>query len=294
MQKITDKDIPTPEKFFLETPIYKFFKVDADNIKNCLMITGFMNSIKSYCPDCSEDSIFIREHDSGYEDMAGLEDSIDLQLKNMKERDGKINITNILDDEFFHNIYFACAKNHSHKLCFFIMLTENTLVKVGQYPSIATLHDFHVKKYRKALSEKYFTELKRAIGLNAHGIGIGSFVYLRRIFEKIILETFENSGNITVKKEDFNNKKMEEKIVLLKDSLPQFLAENKSIYSILSIGIHELEEDMCSKYFNVVAKSIEIILDQKIAQEEKNKKEKEIKNALGNALGELKSSVQNT
>ena len=57
--------------------------------------------------------------------------------------------------------------------------------KIGQYPSVADLSFPELKDYRKVMSKDDDKELKRAIGLHASGIGIGSFVYLRRIFERI-------------------------------------------------------------------------------------------------------------
>ncbi|MDI1315098.1 hypothetical protein [Prosthecobacter sp.] len=64
---------------------------------------------------------------------------------------------------------------------------------------------------------------------------------------------------------------MAEKIDLLKHELPSFLVEHRSLYSILSLGIHELDEDACLTHFDVVKTGIELILDQK-AQEEKQRR----------------------
>lgn len=65
---------------------------------------------------------------------------------------------------------------------------------------------------------------------------------------------------------------MDEKIVLLRDYLPIFLVENSSIYSILSKGIHSLTEDECLEFFEPMKLGIELILDEKIEQEEKANK----------------------
>ena len=61
---------------------------------------------------------------------------------------------------------------------------------------------------------------------------------------------------------------MIDKIKLLKDHLPAFFVENAKVYSILSIGIHELDEEACLGYFDLMKHSIIIILD-----EDKKKKE---------------------
>ncbi len=54
---------------------------------------------------------------------------------------------------------------------------------------------------------------------------------------------------------EFATKHMDEKISLLQDHLPPFLVKNKKIYSILSLGIHELEEDECRSFFPVLRQS---------------------------------------
>jgi hypothetical protein len=67
---------------------------------------------------------------------------------------------------------------------------------------------------------------------------------------------------------------MEEKIALLKDHLPDFLVENRKVYSILSIGIHELDEEDCLTYFEAMKQAIIIILeDDKKKLEELKRRE---------------------
>ena len=82
---------------------------------------------------------------------------------------------------------------------------------------------------------------------------------------------------------------MDEKIGLLKDYLPSFLVENKSIYSILSKGIHELDENTCLEYFETMKLGIEIILDQKLEKKKQKDKEEEAKKRIAQLNGKLKS-----
>src|SRR5205823_229147 len=80
------------------------------------------------------------------------------------------------------------------------------LQKVGQFVSIADLHIGQIKKYNTVLSKEQLKEFTRAIGLAANGIGIGSFVYLRRIFENLILEAQgKASKNIDWDENSFRN-----------------------------------------------------------------------------------------
>lgn len=81
--------------------------------------------------------------------------------------------------------------------------------------------------------------------------------------------------NEQISKSDFK-----EKIRLSKDKLPSFLVENTKIYSILSKGIHELDEEECKSFFPILRTAIEIVLDEEIEQKEKEKKNKLISDQL--------------
>ena len=80
----------------------------------------------------------------------------------------------------------------------------------------------------------------------------------------------KNDG--TVDEENYKKSRMDQKIGLLSTHLPDFLVENKSMYSILSKGIHELDEETCLIHFDSLRVGIEIILDEKL--DELKKKEK--------------------
>jgi hypothetical protein len=183
------------------------------------------------------------------------------------------------------SIEVRCTRERAHRLLFIFKAEDQTLQKIGQFPSIADLNLFDVKKYAKVLEKKYFSELTKAIGLATHGVGVGSFVYLRRIFEFLIEEShLKLSQEQTWDEEAYKRARMNEKIEMLSAELPDFLVENKSMYSILSKGIHELSENDCLKAFPIIKIGIEIILDEKIDKLNKEKKLVEAKKALS-ALG---------
>ena len=82
---------------------------------------------------------------------------------------------------------------------------------------------------------------------------------------------------------------MDEKINLLKSYLPEYLIENRKIYSILSKGVHELSEDECLTFFDTVKLGIELILDEKVEKEIKRKKIAASKDALEKIHAKLKT-----
>jgi len=168
---------------------------------------------------------------------------------------------------------------------------KQTLMKYGQLPSVADFHISEVKKYNKLLPEEKMKEFTKAIGLAANGVGIGAFVYLRRIFEYLIKEAYDMClKEKLVKEEDFQRARMDEKINLLSEHLPNFLVENRTMYSILSLGIHELKEKNCLKHFDALRIGIEIILDEKLDELRKKEKIESAKKKLGIVNQEIKNS----
>ncbi len=173
-------------------------------------------------------------------------------------------------------------------MLFYFMVQDQKLMKVGQRPSIADLQLEGLEKYRQALGKETYREFTKAVGLFAHGVGIGSFVYLRRIFERLVNDAYKIAGQNSGWDESVYQKaRMDEKIVLLKGHLPQVLVDNAGIYSILSKGIHSLTEYECLKYFDTVKVGIELILDEKIEREKKQKKIKSVTDAISRIKGNL-------
>lgn len=68
-----------------------------------------------------------------------------------------------------------------------MIVTSDKIIKIGQFPSVADLVILEIVKYKSVLSKQY-REFSKAVGLFVHGIGIGSFVYLRRIIENLVYE----------------------------------------------------------------------------------------------------------
>ena len=193
---------------------------------------------------------------------------------------------------------FLCAFDDSHHICFYLRITSEEkvkLVKVGQFPSVATLATADLKRYQSVLPKNYRNEYSRALGLFSHGIGIGSFVYLRRIFEKLILDAFATakaegklSEDIFNYDENKHQRRMEEKIKLLRGYLPDTIIDNAGIYGILSVGVLELSEDNCLKYFPVVDTGIQIMLDDYLEKRNRKKRDDTFAKEIAKIKGEVK------
>jgi len=232
-------------KFYLDTPLYTdltfYDKSDAYDIVNDL----FQPPFDGYNP--------VKKYDTTYE------------LYEAK--------TSLPEEIAIFRIQLQCKR--TEMLFDFLIKWDPmkiSLTKVGQFPSVADFHVDQVKQYNKLLNKEKLREFTKAIGLAANGVGIGSFVYLRRIFEDLIFEAYDEYKKKHGDVIDFNKKRMAEKIDSLHDFLPEFLVENRELYGILSKGIHELDEKDCLAHFDAVKVGIEMILDEKLEQLNKKKK----------------------
>lgn len=290
--------IPEASEFFLRTQPYQRFAVDATSVKSLLAVEFFDGVLDCYCPGCQRHTVYkstVTLPDVGHAMMPQEPESVsDLLERHSKAwfcPPGESSYKEMTFSEYglmdrLIVSRFRCTRDAQHELVFFSRVNDRQFSKVGQDPSIADLELPEVQKYRSVLKDQY-TEFTKAVGLAAHGVGIGSFMYLRRIFENLIEEAHRAAeAGPSWNEEEYRRSRMSEKIGLLADHLPEFLVDNREIYGILSTGIHELTEEDCLKYYSQVRIGIELILDEKLQDIEKRKK-------LAAASRDLKTITQN-
>jgi len=247
------------EEFLKESSLYESITYDEDELEKGEYLLNYDAPIDAYCPKCEENSIFVRP--KGYKEYTSY---------NFAHSSNWTCANSV-------TINYACSRDSDHKLIFVFLITGYTIEKIGQSPSMADLKLFGVKKYSKVLNKEQFKYFTKAMGLFSHGIGVGSLVYLRRIFEFLVEEAHEKAKIIdTWDEKEYIKSNMGNRIKVLKSELPDFLVANKSMYSILSKGIHELSENECLEGFRIMKNGIEFILDEKLENERrKRKKDKE-------------------
>jgi len=265
----------------LEIPLYKECELSNFSYKEVRNLESFKESIDAYCIDCKRQSVFWSQ-----------------KIDELKEPNEAFLMRATYDEhkEKTRSFYLmlTCTRDGKHVMIFYFKIYNKKLIKVGQFPSIADLQSNEIDKYRKVLSKERFKDFKRGIGLVSHGIGVGSFVYLRRIFEDLIAEAHQeainNSDWVNKNEEAFNASgvRVVEKILLLKDFLPEYLVENRNIYGILSKGIHSLSEDECLEYYPVIKIGIEFILDEKLEKARKAEKIANNQNQIQKILSRIK------
>lgn len=264
----------TIEKLCLETPLYTPVQL-TDKKTMALLRTGSFQ-FDGHCVQCNKDTTFrtMRSTGGGAAGSRGVGAAPDVEWM---LRAGDISV----------EVY--CQRIRSHSYEFLFRYRDGVLVKYGQLPSLEDIASADLKKYAGLMPKGYFAELKRAGGLASHGIGIGSFVYLRRIFEKLIRDHYD-AVKAERPVEGFETLRVEDKIAALKDVLPSALVENKAAYGILSAGIHELDEDTCRRYFPVVREAIVAILEQDLQARQKEEQASKLRNAIAGIAGEVKAS----
>lgn len=270
-------------KILIKDSLYTVYDLSEISKHEILNLQYFQGTVDSFCIDCNKDSVFKSQVELPKIYISGTA----LRPKTFDDV-----ILDTDDKDAFSDKKFAvvigCTRNQEHRIIFHFLIKNKNLIKIGQYPSIADFELTRLKKYDKILTKTQRKEFGRAIGLYSHGIGIGAFVYLRRIFKNLVELAYRDARRLlTINEDEFLKCKMDRKIKILKDYLPELLVENANIYSILSKGIHSLSEQECLKYFNTIKLGIELILEEKIKKREEEVQKKTLSREISKIKGEL-------
>lgn len=285
---------------FLQTNgLYDSIQINEDNIIDLIFLLDGKVRISDYCKECKEERVFtMKPYIYFSKDSKGCsphklsERLMEVQRENVikntpsvGEVGSKENIAwewkDWQNDDVSRILVFqfVCSMNEDHHLDYIVLTTDTSMMKIGQYPSVADMTFPKLDAYKHVISKEDRKELGTAIGLFASGVGAGSYVYLRRILERIIYKAKETAGD-TVNDEKFEQAKMAERIKMLEGYLPETLTKNTIIYGILSKGIHELSEEECLRYFPVVKECIYQILGMWESERKKQADEAGMNKAL--------------
>jgi len=255
IQKVS---LPSPEDLCLNTALYQKFPVRT--VHEFRKLEYFEGTVDCYCQGCQKHSVF-KAKEKEFKPLGRV------------ETDGLLN--------YVFRLILVCSRDQEHQLLFLYRVHDGQLDKIGQSPSLSDLAAPDLRKYRAVLGEEKHRELVRGVGLFSHDVGIGAFVYLRRVFEHLIDVAHTKAvAEPTWDEAVFRQSRMAEKIELLKSFLPQFLIENRRLYGILSSGVHELAEQDCLEAFPVVKVGIELILDDELERHRRDMKIEAAKRAL--------------
>lgn len=294
-------------KFLLNAGLYDSMEIKRDNIQDLILLLEGKVRISAYCKECKTERVFtmkpyvyfVDEPDECY--SLKLSDEVlrvqkQYTLENSMQPGGIVNKEHtewgwknwqIEETLRVLTFKFVCSMSDEHHLDYIVLTTQNSMRKIGQYPSVADMTFPELDAYKHVISKEDRKELGTAIGLFASGVGAGSYVYLRRILERLVYQAKETAAD-AIDNEMFERARVAEKIKMLEGYLPDILVKNTTIYGILSKGIHELSEEECRKYFPVVKECIYQILG--MWESERRKKADE--DALSKALSSISSSIK--
>ena len=261
MNKITELD---NQAILVNDPLYTEYDISEIDDKSFLKF-ALTGSIDVYCPNCEKLSVFKVKGPEYW--------SIDPEKQKI-EKFGLVEVHAKCTRQDINGAMGGCHYS------FFALFKRyhDELIKIGQHPSKAEIDFGVLDECYKELPETQRKELGTAIGLYAHGVGIGSFVYLRRIFEGLVKEAGkEAKSDSNWDSSAFKAARMDEKIKLLKGYLPNRLTNSSQLYGVLSKGIHELTEEECKRKFPIVKQAIQLILKEKHEEKEYEKVIKNIK-----------------
>lgn len=272
MEKLPD----TQQEAFVDSALYTCFDISGTEGEQLDKFFLGHSTVDAWCVQCKKTSVF--------------------QIKNRHTEVGRDNNSLTLSGSFIieancgrggTDSYYGCPS----KLVLAFTREHGKITKIGQYPQASKLEFGALDDaFSKELSDDFRKELGTAIGLRPYGVGIGSFVYLRRIFEALV----EESHQVAKTEKDWDEEKYErarffEKIVFLKKYLPSRLVESSHLYGIMSLGIHELSEEQCLGHFELVKGAIEFILKQR-HEEKQYKKITDNINAEANKLNKKRTA----
>lgn len=278
------------EELLVKKGLYNSVAITIEDLEelNKLLSSGFLNgyNINCFCEKCNE----MRTYESVDKTVHEEHGFISMVTPDISGSRGRTPKKEELFNRCLNKRYclsFRCTRNHEHSLLFDLLVTNEKMIKIGQYPSFADISIGDITKYKSVLGKNY-KEYSTALGLFSHGIGIGSFVYLRRIIENLVFDKYkEVKDTLSESYDNFIHSEFKDKLSILKEHLPSILIDNKNVYGIVSKGIHELSEEKCYEMFPFIKVGIELILDEIITKKERDKKNKLFTSFIADTTGEL-------
>lgn len=157
-----------------------------------------------------------------------------------------------------------------------------SMMKIGQFPSNIDIQGIDFDCYKKVL-ERFdaYSDYRRAYFSYLDSLYAGSFTYLRRVFEKMI--------NFYCRGMALEDNHVETKIEACKEKIsPDIYDLMKNLYSILSVSIHELDENESKEYFD----SLKAVIETQLEFEKTNIEKEETNRRLHSKLSTIREGIK--
>ena len=294
-----EMDIYTKEKFDVFSLKNSYYYLNEEELRRFNDYIGInQNKLITYCHKCKKEFSFdIMKKYIGFDfirinnikltsDFSGfIGGMIDIQKGVIIGAQGPYPMDSMLNSIGYIEFQFKCNNNSNHKYLMILSIEINDgcfiVRKVGQNPSMLTIKGFDFDKYKNQLERiNAYQDYKKADLSNTEQFHVGAYAYLRRIFEKMI-NSYLDKKNI--------KKHMDEKIEIVKEHFdPRVRNMLNNLYGILSISIHELDEDKSKEYYEYLKAIIEIQLEFEFTEEEKKKQTDKLQKILNKIENEIK------
>lgn len=297
------------EDIIVKMPVFDSFAIQSnqlssetfaeldENVKDILKILFHTNKVRIKCIECDEECPFSvsfsikRNGKSGkyeYSYLGISSGEIDIS-------DNKALFSSVIFPKYDEGIIeytFTCTMNSYHYQKMYILFTINdkvlTFRKIGQKPLNIDLQRRYSNEYKNILNKyKAFDDFRHFEQSESRGLLAGSCTYLRRVLEKMVATMLQDPN---ISEEQRNNAEhFVDKIALVENKFDEDIRDVlNSSYSLLSKGIHELNNDEINTFYSLMAEVIFTQLEYEQAAEIKAKKKKELRNNITTAAGRYK------
>jgi hypothetical protein len=279
------------EQVMLKDPLYKTRSKSGHVYKEDLVS---LRPINFYCVTClSEQTFELAELDNEHYSKAGHSWQQHSRLSAGAMISGRGLDPSPVGNSTRH-ITFRCAKCKAYTIHFYVAFTgdrksvkgkedeiKTAIQKVGQLPPFESTIDTTIEKWLSKTDQNLYMKGLRS---EAHGFGIGSFSYFRRIVEnnaqKILEGVSESTDSDELKlaiAEALKKHTATERLELVKDHAPtSFAVDGQNVFTILygalSSGIHGKSDEDCLS----IATSIRVCLNFLIQKIAATKQEKDV------------------
>jgi hypothetical protein len=269
------------EDLFLRMPLYDKMELNSALEYKLVDILRFSGKLDMYCVACNKESTF-----TGFDNLTDYVPGVSYSSGSSRLMERVFTLPKYFSHKKVFTVKLKCSRDENHLMLFNFYIKDNILIKIGQYPSLMDMAHHTLKKYKRILGQELYQEFNRAVGLAALNIGLGSFIYLKRIFDHLL----EDAHKQIFAHEKWNELEylaspLHKRIVLLKNHLPPYLVEKRDLFTILNKDIHELTEVECLKYFPLIQSAIECILDEKLIEINRDLKRQQLDRSIDELTG---------
>lgn len=272
------------------TRFFKYINTHSNKlITNCIWCNkefSFNYNYNLYLMDCEDYIIECNNIRIAFPEGDGVEISLSNgQLWGLVN--SQILQKDLIERNYYLTYFISCNNNanHIYSMNLLIRVEKDKFIvtKVGQYPTMLSVKGFDFDKYKKQLKRyNAYEDYKNADLSMANNFHAGAYTYLRRVYEKQLNYYVEKDKPV------LTDDRTETKIKSVKNNFDPRIHEHlKNLYSILSIGIHELDEEESKDYYEYLRAMIDMQLQYEKAKDEEDKQTKSLSTKISNIVNAL-------